>query len=309
MPMERNARGPIHTQCRKTKVIEPQGDSSMLKSLFLFQVLNAISKESPILMTEPMASLELIFRLRSRRCRVLLHKRCQVLEVPLPTVLLSLFPILVDVEGGEAVDTVAAAQFSIRVAVGRAVHMADSHLGVVLVFLSRLLPGRCQPLTVTAPGGKELDEGDAGFDLSLEVVLVKLGNRRGGRGLGHLAILGSRLASLALGCSHELLQLGQGPSTLVGFQFGSRPEVGKSGVAADLVLLADSLVLGAVHLRNLHLFIFFESLGQLLPGRSQLLAMAAPRCIELYKGVSLGDRGSKRGGREDMKSCFNHSLS
>ena len=120
----------------------------MLKSLFLFQVLNTISKESPSLMTEPMASLELILRLRSRRCQVLLHKRRQVLEVPLPTVLLSLktscqqlsvitttttdlFPILVNVEGGEAVDAVAAAQFSVRVAVGCAVHMADSHLGVV----------------------------------------------------------------------------------------------------------------------------------------------------------------------------------
>ena len=138
----------VHTQCRKTKVIEPQGYSSMLKSLFLFQVLNTISKESPSLMTVPMASLELIFRLGSRRCQVFLHKRCQVLEVPLPTVLLSLktscqqlsvmtttttdlFPILVNVEGGEAVDTVAAAQFSVRVAVGRAVHRADSHLGVV----------------------------------------------------------------------------------------------------------------------------------------------------------------------------------
>ena len=62
----------------------------MLKSLFLFQVLNTISKESPSLMTVPMASLELILRLGSRRCQVLLHKRRQVLEVPLPTVLLSL---------------------------------------------------------------------------------------------------------------------------------------------------------------------------------------------------------------------------
>ena len=79
---------------------------------------------------------------------MLLHKRRQVLEVPLPTVLLSLktscqqllvitttttdlFPILVNVEGGEAVDAVAAAQFSVRVAVGRAVHVPDSHLGVV----------------------------------------------------------------------------------------------------------------------------------------------------------------------------------
>ena len=129
----------------------------MLKSLFLFQVLNTISKESPSLMTVPMASLELIFRLRSRRCQVLLHKRCQVLEVPLPTVLLSLktscqqlsvittttdlFPILVNVEGGEAVDAVAAAQFSVRVAVGCAVHVADSHLSVVCrrVILDRFL--------------------------------------------------------------------------------------------------------------------------------------------------------------------------
>ena len=88
---------------------------------------------------------------------MLLHKRRQVLEVPLPAVLLSLktfchqmsvilattdlFPILVDVEGGEAVDAVAAAEFSVRVAVGRAVHVADSHLGIVCrrVSLDRFL--------------------------------------------------------------------------------------------------------------------------------------------------------------------------
>ena len=108
-------------------------------------------------MTVPMASLELILRIRCRRCQVLLHKRRQVLEVPLPTVLLSLktfchqmsvilattdlFPILVDVEGGEPVDAVAATQFPVRVAVGRAVHVADSHLGVVCrcVILHRFL--------------------------------------------------------------------------------------------------------------------------------------------------------------------------
>ena len=52
-----------------------------------------------------------------------------------------LFPILVDVEGGKAVDAVAAAEFSVRVAVGRAVHVADSHLGVVCrrVSLDRFL--------------------------------------------------------------------------------------------------------------------------------------------------------------------------
>ena len=78
---------------------------------------------------------------------MLLHERRQVLEIPLPAVLLSLktscqqmsiistttdlYPILVNVEGGEAVDAVAAAEFSVRVAVSRAVHVADSHLGVV----------------------------------------------------------------------------------------------------------------------------------------------------------------------------------
>ena len=78
---------------------------------------------------------------------MLLHERRQVLEVPLPTVLLSLktscqqmsvistttdlFPILVNIEGGEAVDAVAAAEISVRVAVSRAVHVADSHLSVV----------------------------------------------------------------------------------------------------------------------------------------------------------------------------------
>ena len=89
-------------------------------------------------------------------------------------------------------------------------------------------------LSLNSPGGKELDEGDSGLDLSLEVVLVKLGNRRGGRGLGHLAILGSRLASLALGGGHELLELGQGPRTLVGFQFGSRP--GKYGYQVEYLV-------------------------------------------------------------------------
>ena len=89
-------------------------------------------------------------------------------------------------------------------------------------------------LSLISPGGKELDEGDSGLDLSLEVVLVKLGNRRGGRGLGHLAILGSSLASLALGCGHELLELRQSPGTLVGFQFGSRP--GKSGYQVECLV-------------------------------------------------------------------------
>ena len=78
---------------------------------------------------------------------MLLHERRQVLKVPLPTVLLSLktscqqmpvitatsdlLPIFVNVEGGEAIDAVAAAEFSVRVAVSRAVHVADSHLSVV----------------------------------------------------------------------------------------------------------------------------------------------------------------------------------
>ena len=33
-----------------------------------------------------------------------------------------------------------------------------------------------------------------------------------------------------------------------------------------------------------------------------------PGCIELDKCVSFGNCGGKRGGGEDVKSCFNHSL-
>ena len=136
-----------------------------------------------------MASLELILRLCSRRCQVLLHKRRQVLEVPLPTVLLSLrtscqqtsvittttdlFPILVDVEGGEPVDTLGVAQLLVLVAVRSAVHLGDRHALYVGVLVGQLGPDGRQALAVAAPGGKELDKGDAAPDLALEAVLVE----------------------------------------------------------------------------------------------------------------------------------------
>ena len=55
-----------------------------------------------------------------------------------------------------------------------------------------------------------------------------------------------------------------------------------------------------------HICLEVEELGYSLSFSKAL--QNSPGCIELDKGVSLGDRGGKRGGREDMKSCFNHSL-
>ena len=64
------------------------------------------------------------------------------------------------------------------------------------------------------------------------------------------------------------------------------PEVGVSGVALNLVLLADGLGLGAVQLGDLHRLVLLELLGELAPGGDQLLAVAAPRGVELDEGVS-----------------------
>ena len=80
----------------------------------------------------------------------------------------NLFSILVNVESGEAIDTMGAAELSIGIAVSCAVHMPNCHLSIVwkngqintlwqkinihtLVFLSKFLPGRCQPLTMATP--------------------------------------------------------------------------------------------------------------------------------------------------------------
>ena len=54
------------------------------------------------------------------------------------------------------------------------------------------------------------------------------------------------------------------------------PEVSECWVSSDLVLLADTLGLGAVQLSDLHLGVGLELLGELVPDRDQLLTVAAP---------------------------------
>ena len=80
----------------------------------------------------------------------------------------NLFSILVNIESREAIDTMCAAELSIGIAVGCAVHVPNCHLSIVwkngqvstlwqkinvhtLVFLGKFLPGRCQPLTMATP--------------------------------------------------------------------------------------------------------------------------------------------------------------
>merc|ERR1719458_434570 len=146
-----------------------------LKMLEVIKYPNTICPVGFALTTQPLGLeqnmfnnlLQLILGLcSSSRCsQMLLNKGGQVLQVSLAAVLLRLLPILVNVECGEAVD-----------AVGAAVHVADCHLGIVFVFLSKFLPGRCQPLTMATPGSEELDEGNPSFDFGVKVVLAKFGD-------------------------------------------------------------------------------------------------------------------------------------
>merc|ERR1719347_2572393 len=238
----------------------------------------------------------------SRCSQMLLYKGCQVLQVPLAAVLLRLLAILINVERGEPVDSMSAAQFPVCIPIRCAVHVADRHLSIVFVFLGKFLPSRCQPLTVATPGSKELDKGDPSFDFGVKVVLPKFGNRRGCGRLRYLSILGGCLAGLALRCCHKLLQLRQCTGALVSFHFRASPEVGEGRITPDFVLLAHSLVLGAIDLGNFHLLIFLKSLGKLIPSRGKLLTVATPGSIELDKSVPFGDCRGERGTGEDVKS-------
>ena len=96
------------------------------------------------------------------------------------------------------------------------------------------------------------------------------------------------------------------------------PEVSECWVASHLVLLADTLGLGAVQLGNLHLGVGLELLGQLVPDRDQLLTVTTPGkdnfvseilmsgsedlpgSVELDEGVSRGDSSSKTSLGENM---------
>merc|ERR1719458_1141795 len=196
-----------------------------LKMLEVIKYPNTICPVGFALTTQPLGLeqnmfnnlLQLILGLcSSSRCsQVLLNKGRQVLQVPLAAVLLRLLSILVNVESGEAVDAMGAAELSVCIPVGGAVHVANGHLGIVFVFLGKFLPGRCQPLTMATPGSKELDEGDPGFDFGVKVVLAKFDDWGSGGRFRHLSILRRCLAGLPLGCRHKLLQLGQCASALV----------------------------------------------------------------------------------------------
>merc|ERR1711936_431 len=80
-------------------------------------------------------------------------------------------------------------------------------------------------------------------------------------------------------------------------------------LSLDLVLLTDGLVLCAVHLSNLHLLVLLESLCQLVPSRGQLLAVTAPRGVELNEGVPLANSASERCTAENIQAILDDWLS
>ena len=83
------------------------------------------------------------------------------LEVALAVVLLLLGAVLVQVEGGEAVDALGVAEVLVVVLVGRAVDLGDLDAGDTGELGGQLVPGGREPLAVAAPRRVELDESHA----------------------------------------------------------------------------------------------------------------------------------------------------
>ena len=257
-------------------------------------------------------------------------------------VITHLHTILVNVEGGEPVHTVSIAQLSVGVVPGGAVHVGDRHTGnswerekshqsfvsvnLTLELLSQLFPRGGQALAVSAPRSEELDERHPGLGLLLEVVLVELHHGRGGLlgSFGDLAVTSGSSLRLVLVGVDEVGQIIEVPGSFVSLNLSSipemtqltsrqprvflSPEVGQGGVTSDLVLLADTLSLGAVQLGDLHLGVGLELLGQLVPDGSQLLTVSTPRSVELNERVSRGDSSGEASLGENMKTGLNLGL-
>lgn len=125
--------------------------------------------------------------------------------------------------------------------------------------------------------------------------------------------LGCLLDLCARPLRHILLQLLNAPATSVVFrQAISAIEPLESWESSNAVFRAQLLVSVAIDLRNRDLLVRGgEGVGELLPGRSELLAVAAPWGEELHKtglaaehygvevrGVELDDIGSRGDSRE-----------
>merc|ERR1719323_2874749 len=128
--------------------------------------------------------------------------------------------------------------------------------------------------------------------------------------LRHLAVLGglARGPSLLLVGVDKVSEVIHIPGSFVVLNLASVPEVRESGVSLDLVLLADGLGLGAVKLGDLHCLVLLEFLGELIPGRGQLLTVAAPRSIELDEGVSRSNSFGKTSLRQNVETVLNSGL-
>jgi len=86
---------------------------------------------------------------------------------------------------------------------------------------------------------------------------------------------------LCLSCGNERIKI---TGTLVTLSAAGACLVNlECGVALDILLRADRLDDGAVYVGNVDIGLRSQGLGQIVPDRSQLFAVPAPRSIVLYK--------------------------
>uniref|UniRef100_A0A182QPV4 Secreted protein n=1 Tax=Anopheles farauti TaxID=69004 RepID=A0A182QPV4_9DIPT len=243
---------------------------------------------------------------------VLHHERVQIVERPVAVVLRHLLAVAVEEDGRVAVHLLLAAQLLVRV--DRAVHLRDRHVPPAGDLLRQLLPGRGEPHAVAAPGRVELHHRHAVRDRAGKVAVGQLHHHRPvvvpvGASLERCArrFRAVRCRSLPLlllllqSAGHfgdVLLEVGVRARPGVLFDLLAVLDPEQRRVALHLEVGADRAVLRAVDFGHADVPLVLEAAGQLLPGRGQLRAVTAPRCVELDEvlaGRDLGERGG--GGR------------
>jgi len=203
----------------------------------------------------------------------------EIIERAVAQILLGLLVLVEDLDGGEALDAVLAAD----VAVDSAVDLSNR---IRLVLSAgkggELDPSGSEMTAVAAPGSKELDHDGLLSDDLVELLLIK---RKDVLSNTLDLLLGLRLDVLAF---LDELHVGLDSAGSVHFNgFSTIADVLDSGIAADLVLLGELVLDSAVNLSNMEIRASLDS--ELLPDGSKTLAVTAPGSKELdHPGALLG---------------------
>ena len=226
-----------------------------------------------------------------RVLRVLLNEGDEIVQLALSVKLFNLFAVLVQIQSGESVDLVLVAQVLVDVVVGRAVDLGDDDAVDVGELIAQLFPGGRESLAVAAPGSEELDKGHLGLGHGgVEFAGAEVGDGGCGFLLRNLigAVVGLTCGFFA-GRLDKVLEFGEISGAAISFDLLSVAEIGKSRIALHFIILADGLSGRAVQLGDLDIGVLLVSLGQVVPGGREFLAVSAPGRVELDEVVALLD--------------------